>query len=60
MIEQLKETCLGMPRAFCVNNIKLKYNIETGKTVLEYWNDRVLVGETEKVDAALNILSELV
>jgi acyl CoA:acetate/3-ketoacid CoA transferase alpha subunit len=60
LIDELKETCTGMPRAFCVSTVNGKTNVENGSETVEYHNHRVLVGPTEKVDAALAKMKELV
>ena len=45
ILDELKETCTGMPRAFCVSTVKGSTNIATGEQVVEYHNHRVLMGE---------------
>merc|ERR1712078_827126 len=52
LLDELKETCSGMPRAFCVSTVQGKTNIETGDSTVEYHSHRVLVGAQDKIDAA--------
>merc|ERR1712100_683462 len=60
LLDELKETCTGMPRAFCVLTVNGSTDIETGNQTVEYHNHRVLVGPGDKVDAALAKMKELV
>lgn len=60
LLDELKETCTGMPRAFCVSTVNASTSVATGKQSVQYHSHRVLVGPGDKVDTALAKMKELI